>query len=128
MPFTNVITTTLMPDLPLVANEYEEWGRPDDPAAFDYMLSYSPYDNVRPQPYPHILARAALNDLQVPYWDVAKWVARLRAAKTGDRRILLLTNMASGHSGASGRYDSLREDAQVYAFLIAALGARTDPF
>ncbi|MCX6069470.1 MAG: prolyl oligopeptidase family serine peptidase, partial [Chloroflexi bacterium] len=128
MPFTNVITTALSPDLPLVANEVEEWGRPDDPAAFDYMLSYSPYDNVKPQAYPHILARAALNDLQVPYWDVAKWVARLRATKTDDRMLLLLTNMASGHSGASGRYDSLREDAQAYAFLITALGAPADPF
>jgi len=127
MPFTNVITTALMPDLPLVANEYEEWGHPDDPAAFDYMLSYSPYDNIRPQAYPHVLARAALNDLQVPYWDVAKWAARLRAANTGSSRILLVTNLASGHSGASGRFDSLREDAQVYAFLIAALGARTEP-
>lgn len=128
MPFTNVITTALSPDMPLVANEYEEWGRPDDPAAFDYMLSYSPYDNVKPQAYPNILARAALNDLQVPYWDVAKWVARLRATKTDDRMLLLLTNMASGHSGASGRYDSLREDAQAYAFLIKALGAPADPF
>jgi oligopeptidase B len=90
-------------------------------------LSYSPYDNIRPQAYPHILARAAFNDLQVPYWDVAKWVARLRAAKTDDRMLLLLTNMASGHSGASGRYDSLREDAQAYAFLITALGAPLDP-
>jgi oligopeptidase B len=128
MPFTNVITTALSPDMPLVANEYEEWGRPDDPAAFDYMLSYSPYDNVKPQAYPHILARAALNDLQVPYWDVAKWVARLRATKTDDRMLLLLTHMASGHSGASGRYDSLREDAQAYAFLITALGAPADSF
>jgi oligopeptidase B len=128
MPFTNVITTALSPDLPLVANEVEEWGRPDDPAAFDYMLSYSPYDNIKPQAYPHILARAALNDLQVPYWDVAKWVARLRATKTDDRMLLLLTNMASGHSGASGRYDSLREDAQAYAFLIKALGAPVESF
>ena len=128
MPFTNVVTTTLMPDLPLVANEYEEWGRPDDPAAFDNILSYSPYDNLKPQVYPHIFARAALNDLQVPYWDVAKWVARLRTVQTGDRRLLLLTNMASGHSGASGRYDSLREDAQAYAFLIDVLGAPAEPF
>jgi oligopeptidase B len=127
MPFTNVVTTALSPDMPLVANEYEEWGRPDDPAAFDYMLSYSPYDNIRPQAYPHLLARAAFHDLQVPYWDVAKWVARLRATKTDDRMLLLVTNMSSGHSGASGRYDSLREDAQAYAFLITALGAPLDP-
>lgn len=128
MPFTNVITTALSPDLPLVANEYEEWGHPDDPAAFDYMRSYSPYDNIRPQPYPHVLARAALNDQQVPYWDVAKWAVRLRAATTSGHPILLVTNMAAGHSGASGRFDSLHEDAQVFAFLIQALGAPTEPF
>jgi oligopeptidase B len=128
MPFANVITTALMPDLPLVANEYEEWGHPDDPAEFEYMLSYSPYDNIHPQPYPHVFARAAMNDLQVPYWDVAKWIARLRASKTNASRVILLTNMAAGHSGASGRFDSLREDAQAYAFLIETLGAPTEPF
>ncbi len=128
MPFANVITTAMMPDLPLVANEYEEWGHPDDPAQFEYMLSYSPYDNIRAQPYPHVFARAAMNDLQVPYWDVAKWVARLRASQTNASRVLLLTNMAAGHSGASGRFESLREDAQAYAFLIEMLGAPTEPF
>jgi oligopeptidase B len=123
VPFTNVITAMLTPDLPLTVVEWEQWGHPDDPQAFDYMLSYSPYENVTAQAYPHIFAKAGLNDLQVPYWDPAKWVAKLRAHKTDDHRLLLLTNMEAGHGGASGRYDTLRETAEVYAFLIDTLGA-----
>jgi oligopeptidase B len=121
VPFTNVITAMLMPDLPLTVVEYEQWGHPDDAQAFNYMLSYSPYDNVETRSYPHILAKAGLNDLQVPYWDPAKWVAKLRAHKTNANRLLLVTNLGAGHSGSSGRYDHLREDAQVYAFLIDTL-------
>jgi oligopeptidase B len=121
VPFTNVITAMLMPDLPLTVVEYEQWGNPADAQAFGYMLSYSPYDNVEARAYPHILAKAGLNDLQVPYWDPAKWVAKLRAHKTDANRLLLVTNMGAGHSGSSGRYDHLREDAQVYAFLIDTL-------
>lgn len=127
VPFTNVITAMLMPDLPLTVVEWEQWGNPADPQAFDYMLSYSPYENVTAQAYPHLLVKAGLNDLQVPYWDPAKWVAKLRAMKTDDNRLLLLTNMGSGHGGASGRYDYLRETAEVYAFLIDALGAPVEP-
>jgi protease II len=123
VPFTNVITAMLTPDLPLTVVEWEQWGHPDDPQAFDYMLSYSPYENVTAQGYPHIFAKAGLNDLQVPYWDPAKWVAKLRALKTDDNCLLLLTNMESGHGGASGRYDTLRETAEVYAFLLDTLGA-----
>jgi oligopeptidase B len=123
VPFTNVITAMLTPDLPLTVVEWEQWGNPDDPQAFDYMLSYSPYENITAQAYPHIFAKAGLNDLQVPYWDPAKWVAKLRAHKTDDNRLLLLTNMEAGHGGASGRYDTLRETAEVYAFLIDMLGA-----
>jgi oligopeptidase B len=122
VPFTNVITAMLDPDLPLTVIEYEQWGNPNDPQAFEYMRSYSPYENVEAKEYPQIFVKAGLNDLQVPYWDPAKWVAKLRAYKTGGNRLLLLTNMGAGHSGASGRYDHLREDAQVYAFLIDALG------
>lgn len=118
VPFTNVITAMLMPDLPLTVVEWEQWGNPQDPQAFDYMLSYSPYDNVEAKAYPHLYVKAGLNDLQVPYWDPAKWVARLRAFKTDDHRLVLVTNMGAGHGGASGRYDHLREDAQVYAFLL----------
>jgi oligopeptidase B len=121
VPFTNVITAMLMPDLPLTVVEYEQWGNPNDAQAFNYMLSYSPYDNVEARSYPHILAKGGLNDLQVPYWDPAKWVAKLRAHKTDANRLLLITNMGAGHSGSSGRYDHLREDAQVYAFLIDTL-------
>ena len=118
VPFTNVITAMLMPDLPLTVIEWEQWGNPQDPQAFDYMLSYSPYDNVEAKAYPHLYVKAGLSDLQVPYWDPAKWVAKLRAQKTDDNRLVLVTNMGAGHGGASGRYDHLREDAQVYAFLI----------
>jgi oligopeptidase B len=121
VPFTNVITAMLMPDLPLTVIEYEQWGNPNDAEAFNYMLSYSPYDHVEARVYPHILAKGGLNDLQVPYWDPAKWVAKLRAHKTDANRLLLVTNMGAGHSGSSGRYDHLREDAQVYAFLMDTL-------
>jgi oligopeptidase B len=118
VPFTNVITAMLDPDLPLTVIEWEQWGNPQDPQAFDYMLSYSPYENVERKAYPHILVKAGLNDLQVPYWDPAKWVAKLRAHKTNDNRLLLVTNTGAGHGGASGRYDHLREDAQMWAFVI----------
>jgi oligopeptidase B len=91
------------------------------------MRSYSPYENVASQAYPHIYAKAGLNDLQVPYWDPAKWVARLRAHKTDANRLLLVTNVGAGHIGASGHYDYLREDAQVYAFLLDTLGVAATP-
>ncbi len=122
VPFTNVITAMLDPHLPLTVIEWEQWGNPADSQAFDYMLSYSPYENVAVRAYPHILVKAGLNDLQVPYWDPAKWVARLRAKKSDSNRLLLLTNMGAGHGGASGRYDHLREDAQMFAFMIDVVG------
>ena len=121
VPFTNVITAMLRPDLPLTVIEYEQWGHPEDPEAFAYMLSYSPYDQVEAKAYPQLYVKGGLNDLQVPYWDPAKWVAKLRALKTDANRLVLVTNMGAGHGGASGRYDRLREDAQVYAFVIDAL-------
>jgi len=127
VPFTNVITAMLSPELPLTVIEYEQWGNPNDPQAFEYMLSYSPYENVRAQDYPHIFVRAGLNDLQVPYWDPAKWVAKLRATKTDSNRLLLITNMGAGHGGSSGRYDHLREEAEEFAFLIDTLGAPYEP-
>ena len=123
VPFTNVITAILTPDLPLTVTEYDQWGHPDSQEAFDYMLSYSPYENVDRKAYPHILARAGLNDLQVPYWDPAKWVAKLRSYKTDQNRLVLLTNMDSGHGGSSGRYNYLREVAENYAFLLDTLPA-----
>jgi oligopeptidase B len=121
VPFTNVITAMLMPELPLTVIEYEQWGNPADAEQFAYMLSYSPYENVEAKAYPPILVKAGLNDLQVPYWDPAKWVARLRTHKTDGNPLLLITNMDAGHSGASGRYDHLREEARIYAFLIDTL-------
>ncbi len=122
VPFTNVITAMLDRDLPLTVTEWEQWGNPDVPQEFDYMLSYSPYENVEPKAYPHILVKAGLNDLQVPYWDPAKYVAKLRTCKTDQHHLLLVTNMGAGHGGASGRYDHLREDAQMYAFVIEECG------
>lgn len=127
VPFTNVITAMLDPSLPLTVIEYEQWGDPNNPEAFEYMLSYSPYENVEAKEYPHILVKAGLNDLQVPYWDPAKWVAKLRATKTDNNQLLLITNMGAGHSGSSGRYDHLREDALEYAFLIETLSAPKEP-
>lgn len=123
VPFTNLVTAMLMPELPLTVIEYEQWGHPNNPEAFDYMLSYSPYENVEAKAYPHLYVRAGLHDLQVPYWDPAKWVAKLRATKTDNNPLYLITNMGAGHSGASGRYDRLREIAEYYAFLITTLNA-----
>lgn len=122
VPFMDVVTTMLDKDLPLTVGEFEEWGNPTDRAYYDYMLSYSPYDNVSPQDYPHILATAGLNDPRVHYWEPTKWVAKLRETKTDTNHVLLKTNMGAGHGGASGRYDYLRELAFEYAFLLNALG------
>ena len=122
VPWTDVLTDSLNPDLPLVTVEYEEWGDPGVKEAYDYLLSYSPYDNVKAQAYPAMLATAAFNDSQVMYWNPAKWVAKLRAMKTDDNVILLVTNMASGHSGASGRLEKYRLTALKYAFMLDLLG------
>ncbi len=121
VPYTNVISAMLMPELPLTVIEYAQWGNPYDQTEFDYMCSYSPYDLIEAKEYPPILATGGLNDLQVPYWDPAKWVARLRATKTDQNPVYLLTNMEAGHSGYVGRFDHLREQAEIYAFLIDSL-------
>ena len=121
VPFVDIVTTMLDDSLPLTTGEYEEWGDPRVKEYYDYMLSYSPYDNVEPREYPHILVTTGLNDSQVQYWEPAKWVAKLRAAKTGDARILLRTNMDAGHHGPSGRYRHHRETALDYAFLLDLL-------
>jgi len=118
VPFVDVVTTMLDETIPLTTNEYDEWGDPRDPSYYRYLLDYSPYDNVARTTYPHLLVTAGLHDSQVQYWEPAKWVARLRARKTDDHRLLLRTNMDAGHSGASGRYRRYREMAFVYAFLI----------
>lgn len=118
VPFVDVVTTMLDESIPLTTFEYEEWGNPADPKYFDYMLSYSPYDNVKAQDYPHLLVVAGLHDSQVQYWEPAKWVAKLRDLKTDDNLLLLKTNMEAGHGGASARFDSLKEIAFEYAFLL----------
>ncbi len=122
VPFVDVVTTMLDESIPLTVIEYEEWGNPNDPACYAYMAGYSPYDNVKPQAYPAMLVTAGLNDPRVAYWEPAKWVARLRATRTDGNRLLLRTNMGAGHSGASGRYDYLREVAFKYAFIFDVLG------
>ncbi len=118
VPFVDVVTTMLDETIPLTTSEYDEWGNPNDPVYYEYMLSYSPYDNVREQEYPHMLVTSGLHDSQVQYWEPTKWVAKLRDYHTGDQKILLYTNMEAGHGGASGRFQRLREQARQYAFLI----------
>jgi oligopeptidase B len=122
VPFVDVVNTMLDATLPLTVIEYDEWGNPGDPAYYEYIRSYSPYDNVVSKDYPHILVTGGLNDPRVAYWEPAKWTARLRARKTDRNRLLLRTNMGAGHGGASGRYDHLREVAFKYAFLLDVVG------
>lgn len=119
VPFVDVINTMLDATLPLTTSEYTEWGNPNEKPAFDYMMTYSPYDNIREQRYPAMLVEVSLNDSQVPYWEGAKFVARLRTKKKDDNVLLLKTNMGAGHGGASGRYDRYKEIAFEYAFLIS---------
>jgi oligopeptidase B len=122
VPFVDVLNTATDPTLPLTVGEYEEWGDSNEKKFFDYIKSYSPYDNVEKKAYPNMLVTAGLNDPRVSYWEPAKWTAKLRTFKTDKNVLLLRTNMASGHGGASGRYDRWREISQDYAFLIWMLG------
>ena len=118
VPFVDVVTTMLDDTIPLTTSEYDEWGNPNKKEYYDYMLSYSPYDQVKTQDYPHLLVTSGLHDSQVQYFEPTKWVARLRANKTDQNLLFLDTNMKAGHSGASGRFDSLKELAKKYAFII----------
>ncbi|GAB4364499.1 MAG: oligopeptidase B [Elainellaceae cyanobacterium] len=122
VPFVDVVTTILDTSLPLSAMEWEEWGNPNDKTYYDYMKSYSPYDNVEAKAYPALLITAGFNDPRVSYWEPAKWAARLRALKTDSNVLLLKTNMGAGHAGASGRYEHLKEVAFDYAFLLDQWG------
>ncbi|MBD3170353.1 MAG: prolyl oligopeptidase family serine peptidase, partial [candidate division Zixibacteria bacterium] len=122
VPFVDIINTMMDPSIPLTVKEYDEWGNPNEKEYFEYMLSYSPYDNVAAQDYPNILITASLNDTRVQYWEPAKWTAKLRANKTDDNLLLLKMNMGAGHGGASGRYDWLEEIAFKYAFILDRLG------
>jgi oligopeptidase B len=121
VPFVDVMNTMLDASLPLTVPEYEEWGDPNQAEYFSYMLSYSPYDNLKPGSYPAILVKTSLHDSQVMYWEPAKYVAKLRTLKTDTHPLLLVTNMQAGHGGASGRYDYLKEIAFDYAFLLREL-------
>ena len=123
VPFVDVVNTMLDASIPLTVIEWEEWGNPDDPAYYRYMMSYSPYDNVEAKDYPAILATAGLNDPRVQYWEPAKWVAKLRACKTDDNPLLLKTEMGAGHFSKSGRYDYLEEVALEYAFILDTTGS-----
>ncbi len=118
VPFVDVVTTMLDESIPLTTGEYDEWGNPNDKEYYDYIKSYSPYDQVEAKDYPHVLVTTGLHDSQVQYWEPAKWVAKLRELKTDSNLLLLQTEMDFGHSGASGRFESLKEVAQEYAFLL----------
>ncbi|MDT9012438.1 S9 family peptidase [Novosphingobium sp. APW14] len=123
VPFVDVLATMLDPTLPLTPGEWPEWGNPiEDKAAFELIRSYSPYDQVKPQAYPPLLVTAGLNDPRVTYWEPAKWVARLRELKTDQNELLLKTNMGAGHGGKSGRFESLKETAEEFAFILWQLG------
>jgi len=122
VPFVDVMNTMLDASLPLTVPEYEEWGDPNQESYFNYMLSYSPYDNLRAASYPAMLVKTSLHDSQVMYWEPAKYVAKLRTLKTDSNPLLLVTNMQAGHGGASGRYDYLKEIALDYAFLLREWG------
>ncbi|MEK6282279.1 MAG: S9 family peptidase [Acidobacteriota bacterium] len=122
VPFVDVLNTMLDASLPLTTSEYIEWGNPNEKAAYDYMKLYSPYDNVGRKSYPAMLVKVSLNDSQVPYWEGAKLVARLRDLKTDKNPLLLKANMGAGHGGSSGRYDYLREVATDYAFMLWQMG------
>ncbi len=127
VPFVDVMNTMLDPTLPLTVPEYEEWGNPHEKPAFDYMLTYSPYDNLKKGAYPAMLVKTSLHDSQVMYWEPAKYVAKLRTLKTDNNVLLLECNMNAGHGGSSGRYDYLKEIAFDYAFILTQLGVEPLP-
>lgn len=122
VPFVDVINTMLDDTLPLTTEEWIEWGNPHEKEAFDYMIKYSPYDNIKPQNYPSMLVEISLYDSQVPYWEGAKFVAKVREMKTDNNIVLLKTNMSAGHGGASGRYDRLKEIAFTYSYALSQVG------
>jgi oligopeptidase B len=127
VPFVDVLNTMLDPELPLTTLEYHEWGHPENPEAFHRIKSYSPYDNVKAQDYPHMLVVTGLHDKRVMYWEAAKWVAKLRSMKTDGNLLLFKTDMSSGHGGASGRYDALREVATELCFIVMLKQRFLDP-
>ena len=122
VPFVDVVTTMLDESIPLTTGEYDEWGNPNEEESYHYMKSYSPYDQVEAKEYPAMMVTTGLHDSQVQYWEPAKWVAKLREVKTDNNPLLLHTNMETGHSGASGRFERYRETAMEYAFLLDLAG------
>ena len=124
VPFVDVLTTMLDEGIPLTTNEYDEWGNPADRKCYDYILSYSPYDNARAQDYPAMLVTTGLWDSQVQYYEPAKWVAKLRAIKTDRNPLLLHVDMEAGHGGKAGRYQRYRETAMIFAFLLDLFGCK----
>jgi oligopeptidase B len=124
VPFVDVITTMLDSSIPLTTGEYDEWGDPNQRQYYDYMLSYSPYDNVEQKAYPALLITGGLHDSQVQYWEPAKWAAKLRELKTDKNQLLLKTNMDAGHGGASGRFRRHHETAFSYTFLLDLAGIK----
>jgi oligopeptidase B len=122
VPFVDVVTTMLDPSIPLTTNEYDEWGKPENPEYYRYLLSYSPYDGIEPRDYPAMYVYTGLWDSQVQYWEPAKYVARLRERKTDDNVVLFRVKMEAGHGGKSGRFEQYRERAELYAFLLNQLG------
>ena len=118
VPFVDVMTTMLDDSIPLTTLEYDEWGNPNEIEYYKYMLSYSPYDNVNKLNYPNLMITTGLHDSQVQYWEPAKWIAKLRDYNKSKNHLLLHTNMDTGHGGASGRFNALKEIAMEYAFLI----------
>ena len=124
VPFVDVITTMLDDTIPLTTGEYDEWGNPNEKESYDYMKSYSPYDNVLAQKYPNMLITTGLHDSQVQYWEPAKWVAKLRVLKTNNNLLFLHTNMDAGHGGASGRFEALKEVAKEFSFLLDLEGIK----
>ena len=126
VPFVDVGTTMLDDSLPLTSGEWDEWGNPQDETYYRYMLSYSPYDQVAAQAYPTMLVTTGYNDSQVQYWEPAKWVAKLRDYTTGSKPVIFKIEMDVGHAGKSGRFESLRDIAYEYAFLLRELGLASD--
>ena len=122
VPFVDVVSTMLDETIPLTTNEFDEWGNPKEKVYYDYMLSYSPYDQVKAQNYPHMLVTTGLFDSQVQYWEPAKWVAKLRDMKTDNNLLLMKTNMDAGHGGASGRFKRYKELALNYSFFLMLEG------
>ena len=122
VPFVDVVNTMLDESIPLTTGEFDEWGDPKEKIAYERMLSYSPYDNVKDAKYPAMLVITGLHDSQVQYWEPAKWVQRLREHQQGEEPIILKTNMEAGHGGASGRFERLKEVALIYAFLVERAG------